>query len=989
MQFLNFLKNKFNYLFYIFVFLMNSIPVYSKVNFREADYYQKTEVNKSIVVGRGEILSSESPVSRIALTDPATADIQLLNDREIFVRAKNLGRTTLLVWERNNSSPSRFEISVIPDIEELKKQLAKLDPGIIVEYIPPTNNSGNTSLNENVESLASMLGGPTVDQASGDMSSDQMSAAITNPAGGLGTGFPTIDVTSTAGGMISGGRVVLTGEVKNADVIAKAIQIAGGFVGDTGIRVISQAGGQIINGGPGGGDYDLVTTGGGTTGSAFGGRVRDTGISFTSNRNANISRGIIITTDNGMVVSFMKVKDQPQLAVTIRFYEISRSVTRNIGANVTAPGKSAGFISNLAGAGVSNISGFVSGTTASNTSPDFIRSSSILSALGNNATTAIFLPNLGFGLTLQALQERGEVKSLAEPTLIIANGEPASFLAGGEIPVLNSVVNPGGTAQTITFEPFGIRVTILPTIKEDDSIHLQLIPEIREIDTELSTFVSLGTSASLRPPAFKTRRTETQVELRSGEAFAISGLLSEQNTRSLRKMPGTSEIPVLGSLFRSKAFRRGETELLIVVAPEIVRATKPEAIAQLNLEKDTSKEDYNMIPKIQKPETMVGDEEGPSALEVPINPSRYHGDPAPESINPVTRKQLELQNAPIPKSDSTTKNINNNQLAKLTEELDAKKLELKQIDNLIKQKNNEVTALSSDSVKRETIAIEKQIKEKNIELEKVNNTLNQEEKGIEKVLNADKNNLNELRSKLVEFSNESQEKIEIINQKQKKLEYLESALNVENEISLTMLRNQNTPQNVLLDQEKLEKSRRLEARKQEELLKKQEEALRKQQILEAKKQEEENRRLAKENESLEKTRILEAKKQEELLKKQEEALRKQQILEAKKQEEENRRLAKENESLEKTRILEAKKQEELLKKQEEALRKQQILEAKKQEEENRRLAKENESLEKTKILEARKKEELLKKQEETLRKQQILEAKKQEEENRRLAKENE
>jgi Flp pilus assembly secretin CpaC len=598
-----------------------------KIFFLEADYYQDKIKDRILTIGKGEIITSEKDIERVAVSDPNIADLQVLTQKQLLARAKQLGECTFLIWEKDKTSPSRFDISVWPDIVYLTKQLKEIDEGISVEYIPPSSSS---------------ITGSSSSQGGSQQSTSPPNQGGT-PAGGASQALSAANSSSQQSGgsgqANTSGKIILKGTVKNAEVIARALQIAGAYVGDQGIKIISQPGGQVVDGLSG--NYKLdsnsdVQTAQSSQGSSTSFGTRDP-IKFTTNRFANLSRGTIVTTQNGSVLSFLTVKDPPQISVAIRFYEVKRDLSKNLGLNATLTGSTiqtgsfvGGNISMLFG-GIGSISrlGAFMGSQG-NQGPEFTfgdfkspGGTFIAQELGEGATGIIFNPKNGIGAVIQALQSRGEVKTLAEPNLVIANGEPASFLAGGEVPIIRSVFTAGGASQDVTYEPFGIRLTILPTITSNDKIFLQLSPEIRDIDTTISNLVVPPGSTSVRPPAFRTRRTQTQVELESGQAFVISGLLREDNTRNLRKVPGIGDMPVLGSLFRSKAFRKDETELLIVVTPQIVKPTTPDTIAKKELGiPEVPYNEFNQLTPL-RPNIKLDDEKGPE-MKKPFNPIKYN-----------------------------------------------------------------------------------------------------------------------------------------------------------------------------------------------------------------------------------------------------------------------------------------------------------------------------------------------------------------------------
>jgi pilus assembly protein CpaC len=177
------------------------------------------------------------------------------------------------------------------------------------------------------------------------------------------------------------------------------------------------------------------------------------------------------------------------------------------------------------------------------------------------------------GAVIRALKARGFFQSLAEPTLVAYNGQEASFLAGGEIPV---PVPQGITgAVTILFKEFGVRLNFKPTIA-GNLIRLRVRPEVRSLDFNNGILLQ-----GFRIPALTTRRAETDVELRDGQSFAIAGLIDNEAQSDSAAMPILSQIPIIGHLFKSKAERKERTELLVIVTPRLVRPLNPDEVPPL------------------------------------------------------------------------------------------------------------------------------------------------------------------------------------------------------------------------------------------------------------------------------------------------------------------------------------------------------------------------------------------------------------------------
>ncbi|HKK33366.1 MAG TPA: hypothetical protein VJ934_07340, partial [Desulfomicrobiaceae bacterium] len=168
---------------------------------------------------------------------------------------------------------------------------------------------------------------------------------------------------------------------------------------------------------------------------------------------------------------------------------------------------------------------------------------------------------------IDALKENGLAKVLAEPTLIALSGQTAEFLAGGEFPILV----PNDDGLTVEYKDFGVALSFSPTVLDNGKISMQVAPSVSELDyssgVQYSGFII---------PGLTTRRASTTIELSDGKSFAIAGLLSETTRDGVAKYPGLGDIPILGTLFRSKAFQKDETELVIIATPHLVKPVNKE-----------------------------------------------------------------------------------------------------------------------------------------------------------------------------------------------------------------------------------------------------------------------------------------------------------------------------------------------------------------------------------------------------------------------------
>lgn len=189
--------------------------------------------------------------------------------------------------------------------------------------------------------------------------------------------------------------------------------------------------------------------------------------------------------------------------------------------------------------------------------------------LSNLLNLAIFRPDINLAVFIQALQENNLLEILAEPNLLTESGKEASFLAGGQFPypVLQSVGSgTTGSAITIQFKDYGIRLNFLPTLSPDGMIHLKVAPEVSSLD-----YTNALTISGFLLPALTTDRVTSEMDLRDGQSFAIAGLLDNRVTEQLEKIPFIGDIPILGQLFRSRSVNKSRNELLILVTARIVR----------------------------------------------------------------------------------------------------------------------------------------------------------------------------------------------------------------------------------------------------------------------------------------------------------------------------------------------------------------------------------------------------------------------------------
>lgn len=279
---------------------------------------------------------------------------------------------------------------------------------------------------------------------------------------------------------------------------------------------------------------------------------------FTSTPGTPVAAGSAATTT---VLNLLKVSSGQQVMLRVRVGEIQRTALKNLGVNLTA--SKGGAVQILGGSlgGVSAVTGVTAGQALN---PININSAStgVLGAFFNVGSTSI-------GSALEALETEGLFKLLAEPNLVAISGEKAEFLAGGEFPIPVPQTGGSTTVNTVQFKDYGVAVQFVPYVLGENRIRIAVQPEVSEIDTSQST-----TTNGVTVPGLTTRRAKTTVELAPGESFMIAGLISDRMNSTINQIPGATEIPILGALFRSTSYQRNETELVIAVTPYLVDPLK-------------------------------------------------------------------------------------------------------------------------------------------------------------------------------------------------------------------------------------------------------------------------------------------------------------------------------------------------------------------------------------------------------------------------------
>jgi pilus assembly protein CpaC len=278
---------------------------------------------------------------------------------------------------------------------------------------------------------------------------------------------------------------------------------------------------------------------------------------------------------NNLQVSTVTEK---QVMLRVKFAELNRTAAASLGVNLVSTGAL----------------NTIGRTTTGQFSPpltDKIPSTDNTFSISDALNIFAFRPDLNLAAFIEALKTQGVLQILAEPNLVTTDGKEASFLVGGEFPV--PVVQGGSNSGSVTvmFREFGIRLTFQPQITPHNTIKLHVKPEVSMLDPANGVVVS-----GFNIPALAMRRMETNIELAEGQSFAIAGLVDDRVTENLSRVPGLSNIPVLGALFKSRQENKTKTELVVLVTPEIA---DPSEAARLSPEPVMPKE-FMKVPETRR-----------------------------------------------------------------------------------------------------------------------------------------------------------------------------------------------------------------------------------------------------------------------------------------------------------------------------------------------------------------------------------------------------
>ena len=608
-------------------------------------------------VAQSRTFKLRNKIIRTSISDPSIAEPVVVAENQMVLLGKAPGGATLVIWDDAGNSVA-IDVKVARDYSQLQAMLREIDPRIIVKPFN-VNGSDRVVLQGDVDHPESVIRAFAVSNAFMDdrgmaitVANSRIQGIRPGETGGAGnTGGQSGQLSaigqvdrytffgnqnnniSKAQTIISdGGRVTSLIQIRKTPLIVlhcTFMEMNSASVRELGLQLgigfTSQTFGFAIGGNPQSAvnNTNFLTTQPGTNGTfgtfqnpVYPGQNQIAATNITGLQNIqgggapgfNFINGLFNPTPTTTVQPGGQtiVTTPPGLVSALQSSALVTPGTNPFFGASTAP-------VNFLGGGLNNVFSNL-GLGVINGLPSLLGGQALFGNPGGATFTQADLANMfqavsnfstgnasrwSVNPTVNGTIGYSRARILAEPTLVTISGERAAFLAGGEIPILQSIATAGTAAQSIVFEPYGLRLNMIPVLLENGTINLQVSPEERLLD-RANAFVLPNQAAAggaiSSVPAFTTRKTQTTVEMKPGQELFISGLVSQNSGRTLQKTPMLGEVPVLGALYRSKAFAKNESELIVSVRPEVILPGSPGQLkipAELN--KMEGRRDLNLL----------------------------------------------------------------------------------------------------------------------------------------------------------------------------------------------------------------------------------------------------------------------------------------------------------------------------------------------------------------------------------------------------------
>lgn len=511
-----------------------------------------------VAVGQSKVLDAPWPAQKVSITNPQIADVEAISPTQVLLMGKKVGTTDLVMWSASGEVWQR-SVEIHIDLPRMRKELAGLFPNSDLEVVQSQDvvivkgtlqnpaqisrlkqflDAAEKSTGLKYMDMVSLTGVPRPTGPGPQPAREQMSDAdLTNE---LRLIFPDAKLEARQSGAV----IVVSGVLRRTEQAEQLKAYLDALQEQSASR---QAGGRVLlwpSTGPAPEEQNPEA-------SARQAAPRGQGLRF---------------------INMTSVAGVQQVQLQVRIAEVSRTALRSLGVNILQTGHHDNTFfggstigPSVGGAIVPMNIGPPAGALAGGEHVPFTFNSNV--NIPPSVTLFLGFPRADLEFFLESLAENYYLRLLAEPSLLALSGEEASFLAGGEfpVPVVQGGGSTAGVSVTIEWKEFGVRLRFRPTVLGDGTIRLHLAPEVSEL-VENGAVVIQG----FRVPSVATRRAETTLELASGQSFAMAGLLSSRNEGRNSRTPGPGDVPVLGALFRSVRYQKGETELVVLVTASLV-----------------------------------------------------------------------------------------------------------------------------------------------------------------------------------------------------------------------------------------------------------------------------------------------------------------------------------------------------------------------------------------------------------------------------------
>lgn len=610
----------------------------------EMEEYKSTNVI-DLKVSQSRTFKLRNKVVRTSISDPGIAEPVIISENQMVLLGKSPGTATMVLWD-DAGNTAAIDLTVSRDYTELQNALREIDPRIIVKAFSVGGSDrvllmGDVDHPESVSRafLASNVfmddRGMNIQAANNRLINARIGEQGASGGGGGGGGatgqlatlssvdrytfFPNTNNNISKAQVISsdGGRVTSLIKIRKVPLIVLHCTFM--EMNTTSARELATAIGFNSS----------------NQGFAFG--IGGSNSPLTLNNPGNLSSLPGLTeriTTNVIPAAIAGAVAQPVPATSgVPLAYATQPVNFNSSNTLT-------------GAGLLNGGYTGTGLPVFLTDPSVLQQSILFGAPGGTAFSLASLLNMfsassnfysgssgrnSLSPRVQGVISNQRARILSEPSLVCLSGERASFLAGGEIPILQAVAAAGQAQQSVVFEPFGLRLNFIPVLMENGSVNIEISPEER-IPTTQAGFTLNIPGFGNNIPGFITRKAQTIVEMKPGQELFIGGLVTSNNGRDLVKLPIIGEIPVIGAIYRSKAFAKNESELVVAIRPEVILPGTP---GQLKLPEEIGRVEGPRDMNLFQVEPTVLDERhyttGRSERHQKTSPTLPEGAPIPDS----------------------------------------------------------------------------------------------------------------------------------------------------------------------------------------------------------------------------------------------------------------------------------------------------------------------------------------------------------------------